>query len=181
MPAEPASINLLAEENLEESPVARIINWSITLGRYIMITTEIIVLLAFVSRFSLDRKLTDLNEAIEQKQVIIEANYQFEADFKNLQKDLANIKSIISAQHKPYQILTTFKTLLPVDAYLESINLTSTSLTGKVIVGTTDSFAMLINNMQAIGIFKEIELGEIKKDPLKGIVFQFNSSINPTF
>ena len=66
MPAKTVDVNLLEKDDFSESPIGRIVTWAITYGRYIMILTEIVVLLAFISRFSLDRKLTDLNEAIGQ-------------------------------------------------------------------------------------------------------------------
>src|SRR3989344_3425468 len=67
-------INLIGEGDFSRTPIGRIVTWATTYGRYIMILTEIIVLLAFISRFSLDRKLTDLKEEITQKQAIIETN-----------------------------------------------------------------------------------------------------------
>ena len=76
MPAKQPTINLIGEEEMAHTPVGRIVAWAVTYGRYIMIGTEIIVLLAFISRFSLDRKLTDLNDEVSQKQAIIDANQQ---------------------------------------------------------------------------------------------------------
>ena len=67
MPADIVRINLLGSQDLEHTPWGRIVAWATTYGRYIMITTEIIVLLAFISRFSLDRKNTDLTEEVTQK------------------------------------------------------------------------------------------------------------------
>ncbi|OGG09015.1 hypothetical protein A2154_04210 [Candidatus Gottesmanbacteria bacterium RBG_16_43_7] len=175
MPANEVSVNLLGTDG-EDSPINRIVNWAITIGRYIMITTEIVVLLAFVSRFSLDRKLTDLNESIEQKKVIIEANRQFEQDFKSLQSDLNQVDDIMKKQVKPLTLLTSVKTLLPPDAYLENLSINNNTVSANVTIGTTDSFAVFINNLQAIGLFEDIQLNEIKKNPLKGIVFQFNAT-----
>ena len=78
MPADSIRINLLGQQDLEHTPWGRIVSWATTYGRYIMITTEIMVLLAFISRFSLDRKNTDLTEEVTQKQAILEANTSFE-------------------------------------------------------------------------------------------------------
>ena len=65
MPARKITINLLGERKVGETPVERLLLWITTYGRYIMIGTEIVVLLAFISRFSLDRKITDLREKTE--------------------------------------------------------------------------------------------------------------------
>ena len=85
------SINLLGQEDLSHTPGGRMVQWAMTYGRYIMILTEIVVLGAFVSRFSLDRKLTDLKEEITQKQAIIEANSELEQNIRTLQNQLERI------------------------------------------------------------------------------------------
>src|SRR3972149_8842018 len=101
MPAKQIRINLLGSSDLEHTPWGRLVSWATTYGRYIMITTEIVVLLAFISRFSLDRKNTDLTEELTQKQAIIQANLEFERDIKSLQINLATAKKLIAEQSKP--------------------------------------------------------------------------------
>jgi len=96
MPAKQISINLIGEEEMEHTPVGRIVTWAITYGRYIMIGTEIVVLLAFISRFSLDRKLTDLKDEISQKQELIEANTETTVYFEQLQQLFTGIKDLLT-------------------------------------------------------------------------------------
>src|SRR3972149_3920451 len=118
-PANQISIDLLGGEDLDTTPSGRISTGAVTYGRYIMIGTEIVVLLAFISRFSLDRKLTDLNEEIAQKQAIIEANADFEAEIRELQDRIAKAKNLISGQAVPLDILNSAQAILPIDVYLE--------------------------------------------------------------
>jgi Tfp pilus assembly protein PilN len=180
MPAINTSVNLLDTESTEESPISRIVSWAITFGRYIMITTEIIVLLAFISRFSLDRKLTDLNETITQKQAIIAANKDFENDFNNVKAKINRIKTLISDQNKPYQNLISLKSSLPVDVYIEKLSITPNMINGSAIANTTNGFAIFIYKLQASGNFDDISLGEIKKDPSRGLVFSFTATKQKT-
>ena len=53
-------IELLPKEEWEKTSFGKFIKWTLNVGRYIVIATELIVILAFVSRFKLDRDLTDL-------------------------------------------------------------------------------------------------------------------------
>ena len=78
-----------------------------------MITTEIVVLLAFISRFSLDRKNTDLTEELGQKQAIIEANLDFERDIKSLQAHLTTAKILLADQAKPIEVVNILESLIP--------------------------------------------------------------------
>jgi len=166
MPANPVAINLLGESDMAHTPVGRIVSWAITYGRYIMIGTEIVVLLAFISRFSLDRRLTDLKEEVTQKQDIIEANLPFELDVRMLQDKLAKIKTIKAQPAAAPSILTAFQTILPGGVYLKSLILDHDKLTVSAVAGSTGSFAQFIINLQNTQVLTGIDIGDITRDPL---------------
>lgn len=175
MPARMVSVNLLEHDDVGDSPLGHIITWATTYGRYIMILTEVIVLIAFFSRFSLDRKLADLNEQIEQKQAIIEANMPTELEIKSVQNDLAEIKSLMASQEKPVTTLALIKTLLPADVYFDLLTISGPTVTADVVAGTIQGFSVFLGNLQSVGKFQTIDIAEIKKEPLKGIVFKFTA------
>lgn len=177
MPADQASVNLLGHDSLEESPIGRIVSWSTTYGRYIMILTEIVVLIAFVSRFSLDRKLTDLNEAISQKQAIIEANLPFEQDIRTLQDQLVEIKSIMTDQEKPVMVIDIIKSILPSDVYLKELTITNTQVTMEAVAGTTTGFTVFVNNLKSVSQFSKVDMSDIKKNPVEGILFKVTATL----
>jgi len=177
MPAKTVDVNLLEKDDFSESPIGRIVTWAITYGRYIMILTEIVVLLAFISRFSLDRKLTDLNEAIGQKQAIIEANQPFEEEISKIQTQLARAKSLMSDQKKPIETLGTTKNILPIDVMLESLTITPEKISAQATAGSTRGFATLMNNLQATKEFMNVDIGEIKKLPTGVIQFQYTVTL----
>jgi Tfp pilus assembly protein PilN len=175
MPAKNISINLLGESDMEHTPLGRIVNWAVTYGRYIMIGTEIVVLLAFISRFSLDRKLTDLKEEVTQKQDIIEANLPFENDVRVLQNKLATIKTLSESPINPFDILTSFQSLLPSGVYLQSFDLSKNTLTIQATAGSTYAFSQFIANLQATKSLTALDIGDIKRDPILGIQFAFTA------
>jgi hypothetical protein len=177
MPAKNMSVNLLGDSELGHTPLGRIVTWAVTYGRYIMIGTEIVVLLAFISRFSLDRKLTDLKEEIGQKQDIIQANAQFEHDVRSLQDKLTKIKALTAQPISDVDILTFFQGAVPPGVYFQSYDLSGNKLTVKAIAGSTDAFSQLIANLQASKIVTGVDLGSITRDPLLGIQFTFNAQI----
>lgn len=177
MPAKQISINLLGSQDLEHTPWGRIVTWATTYGRYIMITTEIIVLLAFISRFSLDRKLTDLTEEVNQKQAIIEANADFERQIKSTQANIATIKKLITNQSAPVDIVTSMETLIPSDVYLTSLELNITKLSIAAVAGSTAGFSQFLSNVQASKLIRNVSLGDINRSPALGIAFQFSADI----
>lgn len=177
MPADPIRINLLGNQDLEHTPWGRIVSWATTYGRYIMITTEIVVLLAFISRFSLDRKNTDLTEEITQKQAILEANMSFEQTIRSLQANIATTKKLLAEQSKPIDILLLMETMLPPDVYLTSLSLTNTKLTFEATAGTTNGFAQLLANLGAVRQLHNIGLNSVSRGTTTGITFQITADI----
>jgi Tfp pilus assembly protein PilN len=171
------SVNLLGNDNFSESPIGRIVAWAITYGRYIMITTEIIVLLAFISRFSLDRKLSDLNESIGQKQAIIESNLPFEEELTRVSTQLTRVKTLMATQNKPYELLQIIKSILPMDATLSQLTITTDKISAITTIGSTESLAVFMNNLQSVKQFVKVDIGEIKKLPIQGVQFQFTVSL----
>lgn len=179
MPAEQPIVNLLEHDVFEESPIGRILTWATTYGRYIMITTEIVVLLAFISRFSLDRKRVDLDEAIESKMAIIEVNQPFEKEVRSVQTELSLIKTLLNEQTKPLTTLRLVKSLLPQDVYLELYNYETDKLSLSAVAATTQGFMVFMNNLQSSPQFLKIDIGEVRKTPQKGISMKITISLQP--
>ena len=177
MPANSISINLLGDSDMDHTPVGRIVGWAVTYGRYIMIGTEIVVLLAFISRFSLDRKLTDLKEEVTQKQDIIEANLSFEKDIRALQEKLEKIKVLINQPVNPLTAVSLFQTILPQGVYLKSYDLNKNTLTVQAVAGSTDAFAQFMRNLRSTTYLSGIDIGDISRDPLLGIQFGFTAKV----
>ena len=177
MPAKQPAINLIGEEEMEHTPVGRIVTWAVTYGRYIMIGTEIVVLLAFISRFSLDRKLTDLNDEVSQKQAIIDANQQFETDFRTLQDKLAKVQTLLNATPVATNALSTIQTLLPTDVHLDTLDISGERVIGNVVANTTTGFSQLVANLQAASIFSQVEIGDVSRNPTAGIQFTFTGTL----
>lgn len=177
MPADTIRINLLGQQDLEHTPWGRIVSWATTYGRYIMITTEIVVLLAFISRFSLDRKNTDLTEEVTQKQAILTANASFEQSIRSLQADITTSQKLLATQSKPVDIAALMETILPSDVYLSTFAYTNNKLTLEATAGTTTGFAQLLANLQAIKQFQNVALNNVAKTAAGGITFQVSADV----
>lgn len=169
-------INLLSKDS-RQTAEGRIVNWTLTYGRYIMIGTEIVVLLAFISRFSLDRKRTDLQEEIAQKQAILEANLPFELEIRNTQDNLEKIKVLLGEQDVPVSLLKRLAAILPPDVYLKSLDITQDSLHSEAVAGTTEGFSQFLANLGATKELTKVQIADISKNSTVGITFDFNAAI----
>lgn len=180
MPAKKISINLIGDEEMEFTPIGRIVSWAVTYGRYIMIGTEIVVLLAFISRFSLDRKLTDLKEEVSEKQAIIEANISFENDFRNAQEQLTKAKMLLDTPPVAYDALNTIQSLLPTDVRLDSLDISNGKINANVVAATTEGFTTFTNRLQAESAFNQVEIGDVRRSSFTGIQFAFTANLATT-
>lgn len=178
MPAE-ILINLIGQEDLSHTPQGRIVQWAMTYGRYMIILTEVIVLAAFVSRFTLDRKLTDLKEEITQKQAIIEANAELEMQIRTVQAQTDQVKKLIDGQAQPINILTLVESFLPLDVYLESLDIKQSTLNAKATAKTTGGFAQLLANLKSLKQLTNVGIGSVERTPLVGIQFDIKANIGP--
>lgn len=86
-------INLLPQEEFDASTLGRTVKWLQGTFRYLVITTEMVVMVAFLSRFWLDAKSNDLIDAINQKKVIVSSYSTFEKQFRDAQKQISIFKS----------------------------------------------------------------------------------------
>jgi len=142
-----------------------------------MITTEIIVLLAFISRFSLDRKNTDLTEEVTQKQAILDANTDFEQTIRSLQANIATSQKLLADQSKPIDTVTLMETILPPDVYLTSLAVSSNKLTLQANAGSTTGFAQLLANLAAIKQFQNVAISGVNRSAATGIAFQVTADV----
>ena len=150
--------------------------WITSYGRYIMITTELIVLIAFASRFSLDRRLSDLKENITQKQEILEVNITLEKEIRNAQDKTNAIKLLLRDQPIPIETLILIHTLLPTGSYFDFLEINKNIITANAIAESTDSFTRFLSNFSSTDKLIGVKIGDVKKKS-SGIQYTFTANI----
>lgn len=172
MPESPAlEINILESIRKPDTPVSRFLDWALTWGRYIVVFTELIVILAFLSRFKLDQQITDLEETLSQKQLIIEASRPIEETLINTQNKISLLKNLDKKSRQPELLLNTLNAATPVDVMVTTFTLTETdfSLTAK---GNEPGLATFIDNLKKSPNISELSVKALSKSPGDNL-FQF--------
>lgn len=161
MPAKKSkSINLLPVEEFEASNFGRILRWALSTFRIMVIITEMLVMGAFMSRFWLDAKNSDLNDSLNVAKAQVIAYEDIEKEFRANQAKLAIAKSLYS-EGKNSEVLVLLSNALPADTSLISIILTGGKVQLRARSGSERSIAQLIANLGGSGIFKNIELSQV--------------------
>ena len=177
MPKKPAAINinLVPKDPFFNSTIGRILQWALSAGRYIVIFTELVVIISFAARFTLDRQNNDLNSSIEEKKNIIESYGDLENNFRLAQTKIEKI----SALEKDSNILAVFENLTkvtPRDVTLSQLSIapTTVTITGKTL--SQSSFNLLVTNLQLSPQFTNISVSKVESGERNTPGFNFSIS-----
>lgn len=176
MAARKREIELIPKEEWEKKPLGRFLKWALTVGRYIVIITELIVILAFLSRFKLDRDLTDLYEEIKQKQAIVESASDLESDVRFLQKRLATIQILEKKQLGTARVLEELTRLTPLDVSFTNLSSTSQEINFSATALSEAGMATFLKNLEASTRFENLDLSQVSSGATGEIGIQFNLS-----
>lgn len=99
--------------------------WLFNIGKYLLITVEIIVLGVFFARFVLDKKNNDLTESVNDKVVLLsnEAWTENTIKFENFQRLLVDVSKVRENQELKSSTVSEILSGLPSALHLETFSL----------------------------------------------------------
>lgn len=154
-------INLIPKDPFFETILGKTLRWALSVGRYIVVFTELMVILSFVARFTLDRQLTNLNDSIHQKEVTIESYGDLEKNVRLAQAKSDQYQQI-EQQANIVDIFPALTEITPANIKLDQLTIN----TGKIsVTGSTTSQQALntfINNFQLSPNFFNINVSNIE-------------------
>ncbi len=170
------NINLLPKDPFFSTIFGKILRWALSAGRYIVIFTELVVIMSFLARFTLDRQVTDLNSAIEKKRQIILSYGNLEDNFRTVQEKIAQYQQT-DQETNIVDTFTHLSAVVPDGITLNELAIRPTSVTISGNTLSQTAFNLLINNLQLSSKFKNINVSEIESsdDDDKGITFNIKA------
>jgi Tfp pilus assembly protein PilN len=114
------SINLVKKK---VDYIDEFIKWALSIGRLVVILTEIVALMTFLYRFSLDQKLIDLHSKIKQEATIISFLKDQEATYRNLQDRLTVAESISEKSQNTVKIYSDIRKNVPTDVNIDNLSI----------------------------------------------------------
>lgn len=163
-------ISLLPEAENPNSFGAVFFKWLTTVGRWVIVITELVVIIAFISRFWLDRKNSDLSEIVRQQQSILDSTKYFESEYTSFQERLKTIKEAYANQPEYDQYLLSLIKSTPQDLIYDTISAKKNSdnevvTTASLISSNEDSIVNFISNLMLNPDIKTVEINKIEKKP----------------
>lgn len=139
------SINLAKKRDLW---IDVFIYWALNVGRVIIIVTETVALLAFLSRFALDKQIIDLHEKIKQEQAIVQLLKHNEDTYRNLQDRLTLIQTLDKQSQAETKRFFSFLNLVPANVQINQIAFAENSIQFEVNAQSTATLSTFIDNLK---------------------------------
>lgn len=168
MPNNLSSINLI--KNKQIPLFDKFINWALTVGRLIVILTEIVAISAFIYRFSLDERLIDLHSNIKQKQNLISLLRQDEDKYRNLQDRIALASSLMEKNVRASKIVFDIVDLTPQGVRIDNLTFNKDKLIISVDINSVSSLTDFINVLKDYPDTKAISIDNIENKSTGGLL-----------
>lgn len=166
-------INLIPKDSFEFSTLGKVLLWATTSGRVLVVLTEFVVLLAFGSRFYFDKKISDLSETVEQKQIQIETFAETEKLMRKILAKQTPINNYLSENITFGQKYDALTRLVPSGVHFEKLSIDGSGI-GMVGESTSElGFAQLLKNLKKMEGVSHLSMKETSFDQTSGAV-KFN-------
>lgn len=119
------SINLLEPVYAPHDSFTLAYDWLVTIGKYLLIFVELIVLGVFFSRFILDRQKGNLDEEIEKQITLLRTEPWVSNNivYSRYQKLLADVKNVKNGQKINSSVVSEIVSGIPITLTLNSFSL----------------------------------------------------------
>lgn len=171
------SINLLPKDSFESSTAGVVLEWALAFGKWAVVLTQLVVMGAFLYRFTLDRTLTDMRKEMAQSAAVITSYEKTEQDFLLMQRRVDFAQKVLTKQDVLTGSLDLLQNGTPSDVWYERMTLTPDSLSISAFSGSLNGFGELLSNLQRYPQFTTVNIGSIEDGGAKGARLKFTITL----
>lgn len=178
MPAK-RNVNLLPKDEFKFSVTGKFIKWAISVGRWIVVLTEFVVICAFLSRFYFDTVLDNLFDETRQKQAIVDSAQSFEENFQEIQEKTKMVKTLLAKEKKPSLLFTEVNQVIPANVFLTSVSIADENLQLAGYSLSEKSLSLFVSGLKTLPNLEKISLSNValKEEEAIGIAFDISAKI----
>jgi len=154
-------INLLQKK--EPSLANKIIYFFLHYLRYVVVLTQIVVIVVFFYRFKADQEILDLKDSVSQKEEIIKVTLPLVEEAQAIDNKLNQIKQILQKQDQFITNLNYVFSIFPASAVLTNFEISYSTIK---LIGTTnnvDTVKLLVERLKKDQKFKHVIINQISK------------------
>lgn len=137
----PNSINLIETINPPGDTFTIFYEWAFTIGKYLLIFIQVMVIVVFVVRLTVDRINNDLtNDINNQVDLLLQADVQQnESKYRNLQIFLKDLDQLSETQTKHARTIISVLDSIPSDIRLESFTFNNKRISTVFVTSSLDN------------------------------------------
>ena len=171
------SINLLPKDAFESSGVGVVLSWALAFGKWAVIGTQLVVMSAFLWRFTLDRQLTNLRKDIAQEKAVIQSYEQIEAEFTATQQRVNFAQDSLTKQKGLKEGLTTLQALTPSDVWYDRVTISPETISFTAYSSSLNGFGRFLSAVQSRPEFSTVTVSSIDNGGSQGAQLRFDATL----
>ncbi len=163
----PNSINLIETINPPGDTFTIFYEWTFTVGRYLLIFVQIIVILVFIIRLTVDRINNDLTHDINnQVELLLQADVrQNEAKYRNFQVLLKDLDLLDETQVKHARTIVAVLDSIPSEIVLDSFSFNNKRVSSTFLAESLDDIQRYENFLKQSPEYSDVRINlEIVSD-----------------
>jgi len=145
------------------------LKWAVTTGRYIIILTELVVIIAFLSRFKLDEDLRNVNEQIQTQVNFLESEQSQLNEFLIVQKRVSLLGRTLSNKVQVTEMMDYLASRTPLEIKINQLSILKNEISIGAVTLSESALGKMMTNMSRDGIWKSLDLTQIVSDRDNGI------------
>ena len=163
-----SKVNLLPKDNFEFSFVGKFLRWSLTAGRVMVVLVEFVVILAFGSRFWFDKKLNDLREVIDQKEMVVISYAETEAEMRKVLARQEPVEGYLENNLDLAKRVNDLNYFLPEGVTLTEMKMEKEKVSLVGVAGSEETFSRTIRAMAQMEDAYQTEVKGLEFDQKRG-------------
>jgi len=145
--------------------IDRFVNWALTIGRVVVIATEVIALSAFLYRFSLDRQLIDIHSKIKQEQAVVGYLKPNEEIYRNLQTRLSLVSSFSPQSRDEIKLINDMVSFAPQEFSFNSITVQEDRVKLNITSGLVSSLSDFVKSLRSYKRITNVIVDKVENHP----------------
>lgn len=162
------SINLLVTRH--ENYVDRFISWALSIGRVVVIVTELIALSAFLYRFTLDRELIDLHSKIRQEQSLLNLLKDNEETFRSVQNKLSLASNFANLGKGKVKIFKEIVEMAPSGMVFNNLTLQEDRVRINANLNSVSSLSNFVDSLKSYPKVDKVIIDKIENKPSSAVI-----------
>ncbi|HRY74338.1 hypothetical protein KBB69_01315 [Candidatus Dojkabacteria bacterium] len=170
------SINLIDPVYTENDAFTKAYEWMVTIGKYLLIFVEMIVLGVFFSRFFLDKKRIDLNEEVESQIQLLRTEPWVSNNilFSRYQKLLKDVGTVKNGQQINSSVVSEIVSGIPITLTLKGFTLNESKVSMSFMASSLEEVKIYESALKENERYSDVSFSIQKEDAEISVGVSFN-------